>query len=220
LKAPLIVLLSLVLLGQSARAATYYVSKSGNDFNAGTATNTAYLTIQKAASVMNAGDTCYILSGTYRETVTPARSGTSNAPITFTAYPGATAIISGADVLTLSWSVYSNSIYQASTASSFRQLFVDGEMMNEARWPNAAVDNLLSAPRSTPSVCTYTNLMDSALPNVNLLGATLHIFPNEYNNPGYAANTRQITGWNPATKTISWGANLFNSGAVGTFYYI
>ena len=139
-----------VLLADSAQGTIYYVSKSGSDSNAGTSTNLSFLTIQKSASVMNAGDTCYILSGTYRETVTPAHSGTAGSPITFAAYPGAIPIVSGADVLNLTWSVYSNSIYQASTAASFRQLFVDGVMMNEARWPNASVDNLLNAPRSTP----------------------------------------------------------------------
>jgi hypothetical protein len=209
-----------ILLAQTASAASYYVAKSGNDLNSGASTNQAFLTIQKAASLMNAGDTCYILSGTYRESVTPAHSGTSNAPITFTAYPGAVPIVSGADVLTLSWNVYTGSIYQANTALSFRQLFVDGQMMNEARWPNAVADDLLHAPRATPDSCTYTNLTDASLPNINFVGATLHIFPNEYNNQGYAANTRQITGWDPVAKKISWSGNIFNTGAVSTLYYI
>jgi len=217
---PFLLFVAIVLLAQVGHATIYYVSKSGSDSNTGITTNLSFLTIQKAASVMNAGDTCYIFSGIYRETVTPAHSGTSGSPITFAAYPGATPIVSGADVLSLSWSVYSNSIYQASTTTSFRQLFVDGVMMNEARWPNATVNNLLYAPRSTPSVCTFTYLTDPSLPNVNLVGATLHIFPDEYNNPGYAANTRQITGWNSSTKTISWSGNIFNTNAQNTFYYV
>ena len=220
MKTTLLFLTLVALLAGTTQATTYYVSKSGSDSNAGTSTNLSFLTIQKSASAMNAGDTCYVLSGTYRETVTPARSGTSGSPTTFAAYPGATPIVSGADVLNLSWSVYSNSIYKASTSNSFRQLFVDGAMMNEARWPNATVNNLLHAPRSAPSVCSSNYLTDASLPNVNLLGATLHIFPNEYNNPGYAANTRQITGWDSATKTMSWNANIFNTGAVATVYYV
>jgi hypothetical protein len=213
-------LVMVLCLHHIASAANYYVSKSGSDLNSGMSTNQAFLTIQKAASLMNAGDTCYILSGIYRETVTPAHSGNAVAPITFTAYPGATPIVSGAEILSLSWSVYSGSIYQASTTSNFRQLFVDGRMMNEARWPNAAVDDLLHAPRANPDSCTYTNLVDASLPNVNLLGATLHIFPNEYNNPGYAANTRQITGWDSTARKISWNNNIFNTGAMNTFYYV
>jgi hypothetical protein len=69
--------MAVVLSGRTASATNYYVSTSGSDSNAGTSTNAAYLTIQKAANVMNAGDTCYILSGTYRETVIPAKSGAS-----------------------------------------------------------------------------------------------------------------------------------------------
>lgn len=213
-------LLAAIVWAQTVHATTYYVAKTGNDSNPGTSTNQAFLTIQKAASLMNAGDTCYIFSGTYRETITPTHSGTSNAPVVFTAYPGAIPIVSGADILNVSWSVYSNSIYQAGTTASFRQLFLDGIMMNEARWPNAVVDKLLYAPRSTPTVCSNTYLMDPALPNVNLLGARLHIFPAEFANPGYAANTRQITGWDASTKTISWNGNLFATGAAGTFYYV
>jgi hypothetical protein len=202
----------------------YYVAKSGSDSNLGTSTDRAFLTIQKAASLMNAGDTCYILSGIYRETVTPAHSGTVSMPIVFTAYPGAIPIVSGADLLSVSWSVYSNSIYQASTALSFRQLFVDGVMMNEARWPNAQVDKLLYAPRSTPTDLNTTYLSDTNLPNVNLQGATLHIFPAEYNNPGFVGNTRPIIGWASSTKTISWNNAIDLSSDYGspkgTVYYV
>src|SRR5260370_1104096 len=87
-------LMLLVLLAGTAQATDYYVSKSGSDSNSGTSTNLSFLTIQKSASVMNAGDTCYMLSGTYRETVTPAHPGTSGSPITFAVYPGATPIVS------------------------------------------------------------------------------------------------------------------------------
>ena len=170
---------------------------------------------------MNAGDTCYILSGTYRETVTPAHSGTSSSPITFTAYPGATPIVSGADVLNLSWSVYSNSIYMANPPSAISQLFIDGHMMNLARWPNAAVDQLLYAPRSTPTSVTLTSLTDTALPtNFSLAGATLHFFASESGRQGYSANTRQITGWNPSTQTISWSGNVQQAQQTGCLYYL
>jgi hypothetical protein len=220
MKKVIILFFAAALVALQARATAYYVSKSGSDSNSGTSTNSPYLTIQKAAGLMNAGDTCYIFSGVYREIVAPSNSGTSASPITFTAYPGETPIVSGADLLTLSWSVYSNSIYQATTTKSFRQLFADGVMMNEARWPNAVVDDLVHAPRSAPSSCTLTNLVDAALPNLDFTGATLHIFPNEFSNQGYTANTRPITGWDPVAKKISWSANIYNSGAAGTLYYV
>jgi hypothetical protein len=217
-------LLFLVIFGmltQKLGAATYYVSKLGSDSYSGTSTNTPFLTISKAASLMNAGDTCYILSGTYRETVTPAHSGTLSAPITFAAYPGATPIVSGADVLNLSWSVYSNSIYMATTTSAINQLFVDGYMMNIARWPNAVVNQLVYAPRSTPTTVTLTNLSDTNLPSgLSLAGAYMQFFSSEYGNQGFTANTRQITAWNSSTKTISWSGNVVEADSTGCLYYV
>ena len=63
----------------------YYVSTSGNDSNQGTISS-PFRTIQKAASVMTAGDTCYIREGTYRETVVPLNDGAEGSLITYQAY--------------------------------------------------------------------------------------------------------------------------------------
>src|SRR5690242_15486931 len=57
--------------------------------------------------------TTYVQAGTYRETVTPARSGTATSSITFLPYGGESVTISGADVLPASsWTVSSGQIYQ------------------------------------------------------------------------------------------------------------
>ena len=63
--------------------ATVYVRKSGSDSNTYTqarSASTAWLTIGHALSTMSSGDTCYIGSGVYRETVsvsiTPAATTT------------------------------------------------------------------------------------------------------------------------------------------------
>jgi hypothetical protein len=222
MKRALIFLVNLVVLTQTLRATTYYVAKTGLDSNAGTSTNAAFLTISKAASVMNAGDTCYILSGIYRENVTPAHSGTSGSPITFTAYSGATPIVSGADMLKLYWNVYSGSIYKASTTNIVNQLFVDGNMMNIARWPNAAVNNLLNALRGSPTSRTATSITDASLPSgLQLTGAYVQIFEDEYGNAGFSAATRQITGWNSSTKTISFSSDgLWDGYQTGNYYYV
>ena len=102
------------LLGPSpALAADYYVSPSGSDSSPGTLSQ-PFLTIQKAASVMAAGDTAFIRAGIYRETVTPANSGTQNAPITYMPYNGESVTVSGADVIPASsWTLSSGSIYKA-----------------------------------------------------------------------------------------------------------
>jgi len=123
----------------------YYVATDGADANAGTDVAHPFLTIGKAASVAKAGDTVVIRGGTYRETVTLASSGVAGSPITFQSYPGETATVSGADVLpSQAWTVHAGSIYQAPMAWTLGvgmdQLFVDGVMMNEARWPNTTLD--------------------------------------------------------------------------------
>ncbi len=55
--------------------ATYYVSKSGNDNNEGTSEALAWLTVTKAFQTLQAGDTCYIAPGTYREKPVMSNAG-------------------------------------------------------------------------------------------------------------------------------------------------
>ncbi len=122
----------------AANAGTYYVSEKGSDSNAGTL-SAPFRTIQKAASKATAGSTVYIRGGTYRETVTPAYSGTSSAPITFIAYNGEKVTVSGADKIT-GFKLESGKIHSApitwSLGAGKDQIFVDSQMMLEAQWPN------------------------------------------------------------------------------------
>ena len=75
---------------------TYYVSAgaTGNDSNDGLSPSSPFKTIQKAADLTNPGDTVFIMNGVYKNThaygnvVSITRSGTSNALITYKAYPG------------------------------------------------------------------------------------------------------------------------------------
>lgn len=108
------------------------------DPNAGL-TDGPFLTIQKCANVAAAGDTCLIRSGTYRETVTPAASGTAGNRIVYRPYSGENVTIDGADPLS-SWVLDSDNIYKTTVSSPTglfaNQIFVDGVMLNEARWPD------------------------------------------------------------------------------------
>jgi parallel beta-helix repeat protein len=67
--------------------ANYYVAPGGVDSNPGTSVGSPFRTVQKAADVAVAGDTCFFRNGTYG-TLTLPRSGTSGNPITFKNYPG------------------------------------------------------------------------------------------------------------------------------------
>jgi hypothetical protein len=66
---------------------TYYVRTDGADTNPGLSNTPggAWLTVQKAASTMVAGDAVRVQSGTYPETVTPLNGGTAAEPITYLA---------------------------------------------------------------------------------------------------------------------------------------
>jgi len=82
-----VLLLAVLSVTASVAQTIYYVDgTNGSDSNYGTSTLTAFKTIQKCASTVVAGDTCSIRGGTYRETITPAHSGTSGNPITFAPY--------------------------------------------------------------------------------------------------------------------------------------
>lgn len=86
-----------------AQAADYFVSPDGNDGNAGTSVANAWRTIGKANASLRAGDTVYLLGGTYSDDpIRPSRSGTSSAPIRYVAYQGEKPVISSARVNGLS----------------------------------------------------------------------------------------------------------------------
>jgi len=91
---------ALVALGLGAPpayavATTLYVGGAGcSDTGTGTQAQ-PYCTINKAATVAVAGQTVQVAGGTYTEKVTVANSGTSGAPITFTAAPGANVTVTG-----------------------------------------------------------------------------------------------------------------------------
>ena len=91
-----------ILWSTAALARDYYVAKTGSDTNPGTL-DQPFLTIQRAASVMVAGDTAYIRSGVYRETVRPANSGAPGAPMPgLTSFTGSVQITSTTPIVSLS----------------------------------------------------------------------------------------------------------------------
>ena len=98
-------LLVALLLTSAADARTLVVNPAlpgANDANPGSERE-PLRTIGRAAALVQAGDVVRIHSGVYREKVAIAQSGTKQRPIRFEAVPGATAIVTGADLLT-GWS--------------------------------------------------------------------------------------------------------------------
>src|SRR5262249_3348298 len=96
-------------LSNPANAADYFVSSSGSDTDSGSI-SAPFKTIQKCATVVAAGESCFIRGGTYRETVIPSNSGSASNPITYTTYNNEFVTVNGADLVT-GWSAYSGSIF-------------------------------------------------------------------------------------------------------------
>ena len=82
------------------------------------------------------------------------RSGTASAPITFQPYQGEQVTVTGLDQLNSGWTNYSGSIYRSSAGGNASQVFVGGQMMTEARFPNAGYNNPLHAATITVDSAT------------------------------------------------------------------
>src|ERR687884_316428 len=81
----------------SADSTTLYVDRASAAWSDGGPGTLAqpFCTIGAAAAKVTAGQTVQVAAGTYPEAVNVSSSGTSTAPITFTAAPGATVTLSG-----------------------------------------------------------------------------------------------------------------------------
>lgn len=126
-------------------ATEYVVAPTGDDADAGNR-KAPLRTIQRAATLMRHGDTCLIRGGDYFETVKPAADGTPDAPIVFRAWPGETPTLWGTEPIT-DWKPHADGTYRAPMDWSLgknNQLFVDGKMIDEARWPDTKDDDLLT----------------------------------------------------------------------------
>src|SRR5579862_2458322 len=128
---------------------TWYVATNGSNSAPGAGSlSQPFQTIQAAANVAEAGDTVMIHAGTYRETVTPAHSGSPSAPIIYEPFGDGTVVIDGADPVSGFTSV-GNGIYETTQdtwdlGEGANQVFVTNPSSNggtptmlfEARWPN------------------------------------------------------------------------------------
>lgn len=124
---------------------------------------------------MQAGDMCVIREGVYRETVKPARSGEPGKPIVFRAYRGERIVVNGTDEV--HGLKPADGLLRAPVTEPFEQLFVDGQLMNVARWPNATLDVMTPAWAEADAGTNENTIVDNDLPSLDFTGATLHILP-------------------------------------------
>ena len=110
-RSAILAFLSALIGAASVFATTYHVAKTGSDGSAGTQA-APYLTIGKAASVMQPGDSAIIHAGEYREWVQPPRGGTSEtARIVYKAAPGERPVVKGSERIT-TWVSQGNGVWR------------------------------------------------------------------------------------------------------------
>ena len=106
-------MVAVVVTAGIAGAAEYHVAKNGSDSNPGSSAQ-PFLTIQKAATIMQPGDVCTVQEGTYREEVIPPRGGSSEAQrITYRAADGEKVYWKGSDRFT-NWTLHAENTYAVS----------------------------------------------------------------------------------------------------------
>jgi hypothetical protein len=179
-----------------------YIATNGNDANPGTLAQ-PFKTIQKCASVATPGTACLIRAGTYRETVRPVNSGQSGLPILFKAYNAEAVVISGANVVR-NWTTDSGNIYKTSLGWDLgignNQVFVDGKMMREARYPNTPPD--LFAPwgkMANPRGSNVTYTSDASSVPSGITGANINFLPG----PEWVVETGKITSSSSSSFTFT-----------------
>ena len=135
----------LAALVPSGKAGEYHVSTRGSDEATGSA-QTPFRTLSKAAAALHPGDTCIIHEGIYGEVMVVPRSGEPGRPIRIQAAPGARVVISAAEPLKATWNKQQDGVYTAKVEPPPTQLFFDGQMAQEAHWPNSAYGDLMDRP--------------------------------------------------------------------------
>jgi len=176
---------------------SYYVATWGSDGSNGSV-SAPFKSIQRAAGTANWGDSVQIEGGTYHETVTPAHSG-----VTFQNYNGQSVTVDGADQV-WNFSSYGNGIYSTQLGFNLgqgnNQVFVDGQLMNDARWPNSGTDISHPSQAQIQSISGNT-IYNSSLnqPSGYWAGATMHITPGE----GWTSYSAYVNNSGPGWVNVS-----------------
>lgn len=137
----IVLALAVILPVCSLCAADYYVSQKGSPDASGSLRD-PFDSLQKAADMMEAGDTCHIRGGNYHEhLVVNGLRGREGAACTFRAYDGEEVTFDGslglAELGSTGWTLYKPHIYKTQLNTNIWQLYLDGKLMVPARWPNA-----------------------------------------------------------------------------------
>lgn len=213
------ILLLLVCLAAGANAKTYWVAATGSDSGPGSR-DAPFRTIQRAAEAMGPGDTCVVRKGLYRETIRPARSGAPGKPVVFRAADGEVVTIIGTEPVT-GWKKGENGVYSAELDFATGQLFADGSMMTEARWPNTGPNPLRPMLAIAGDGTTQTSIIDRAIPFPKEVveGSLMHVTPGAR----WVSWTRRIKTFDPEKHEMTFdvcGTDWAHAVNPGSRYYL
>jgi parallel beta-helix repeat protein len=176
---------------------SYYVAKTGNDTNDGSIAH-PFLTVQKAVNSVAAGDTIYLRTGTYSESVRIATTGASGNIITLTHYTGESATIDGGSDLAL---------YTANTSIAYWTvdgLTIKGSGQFTTRWGwwgEAAVDHII--------------VRNCTIYGANFIVGSYHLWDNnDIDGTGYSVGTDGYGGINDANGS---SYNTFSNNTIHDF---
>lgn len=208
-----------LILPCTGYGAFYYVAVNGNDNNPGTELN-PFRTIQRAADIVQPGDTVNVGQGVYREIVVLKTSGTKANPISFKTDPTSRATITGAEAV-MGWQLLdaNENIYYADVPGVpdlpkwMRRRFFqeDGKSLTLARVPKEGW--WLTEDAGPNTLIDTVHLAQFTEPN-DLIGAEVF-----YQNViGCFDFIRIITGFNPDTKELTFD-NTTDYPTPGKDYY-
>lgn len=133
----------LILLPLCVTGTIYYADgNNGDDLNDGEGISSAFASIKPCIDALtNPGDECHIRSGRYHQSEfqISGKHGSADQPMLIRGYQNEIPVIDGTIPLTpeAGWELGEDGIYSAQIERDIWQLFVDGEMMTNARWPDS-----------------------------------------------------------------------------------
>lgn len=189
-----------------AAATVYHVAQAtGADSNPGTEA-APFATITACAQIATAGDVCRVHSGTYRETISPANSGTPGQTIRFEVADGECATVTGTEPLSASFTKDQGNIWLAPAPDTIEQLFSNGVMVWEGQWPNRTPGVLFESPKGIAAQGSgvqkdtgVTYLVDPNIPAGDWVGALVYIMPGSR----WQSDSRPVKAYDPSTHTIT-----------------
>ena len=193
----------------------FFVAKNGIDSGANDGSiKKPWASLNYALDQINAGDTINIRTGRYYETITHGSiNGSAVNPIVIQSYNGEKVTFDGtvalSSITSSSWTHHQGNIYKLPLTQPIWQLFVDEELMINARWPNARFDDDsiftreswaigLDATTTNGHIETDASVHDLAAANIDASEAVI------------IANTRHFDSYTRKVTLHSAGSNVLD----------